>query len=346
MMIPKERGYYFPAEWCNHKATWLSYPHNEVSFPDKINSIYPGYFAFIREIAKKEEVHINVVDETMMNKVLQQIQQFNVPTGNVIIHIHPTNDAWCRDHGPAFLINPSATVDKKIIVNWNYNAWGNKYPFELDNKIPMLIANYYNMPYVNPGIVMEGGSVDFNGDGTVITTSACLLHENRNPQLNQAQIEKYLIDFYGVEQVLWLGEGIDGDDTNGHVDDITRFIANDAVITMVEPDKNDVNHFPLQENLKKLKKMRLVSGKQLDIIEIPMPDPVIYDGQRLPASYANFYFSNEALIVPTYQCANDGVALEILSSVVKDRKIIGIDSTEIIWGLGSFHCLSQQEPGI
>jgi agmatine deiminase len=340
---PAELGYSFPAEWCRHKATWLSYPHNEVSFPGKIHTIYPFYFEFIKQVSKGEWVCINVVDEKMKALVESQLQEYNINQANVKILFHPNNDAWCRDHGPAFLVNPNAE-QKKVIVSWDYNAWGGQYPSELDNQIPDLIGKYYDIPVYHPGIVMEGGSVDFNGKGTVLTTTSCLLHENRNPGLKQTDIEKYLCDFYGVEQVLWLGDGINGDDTNGHVDDMTRFVNEDTVVTAIETNKKDENYKPLNENLAMLKKMRLLNGKQLNIVELPMPDAVVYNDQRLPASYANFYISNAAIVVPTYRCKNDEKAIHILEEQFRDRPVIGIDSTEIIWGLGSWHCLSQQEP--
>jgi agmatine deiminase len=193
---------------------------------------------------------------------------------------------------------------------------------------------------------MEGGSVEFNGKGTILTSSACLLNPNRNPHLNQAQIEQYLYDYYGAEQVLWVSEGIVGDDTDGHIDDTVRFVNEDTVVTVIEENKNDENYKLLQQNLAELKTMRLINGKQLNIIELPMPSPVIYEEQRLPASYANFYISNAAVVVPTYRCAQDDKALRILTSCFPDRKVIGIDSTDVIWGLGSWHCLSQQEPEI
>ena len=340
---PRSLGYRFPAEWEAHKSTWLSYPHNEASWPGKIEPIFPSYNQFIKEISKGELVNINVIDQKMIDTVSQQLRSNGTEMANVKLHLHKTNDAWCRDHGPAFLVNQN-TKNRKAIVNWEYNAWGGKYPCELDNQIPTLIAKDLNLPTFNPGIIMEGGSVDFNGKGTLLTTTACLLNENRNPKLSQSQIEQYLMDYYGVEQVLWLGEGIDGDDTNGHVDDITRFVNEDTVVTVVEANKNDANHKPLLENLNTLKKMRLLNGKQLNIIELPMPDEVIWDDQRLPASYANFYTCNAAVIVPIFQCKKDQIALDILSKCFTDRPVIGIDSTDIIWGLGSFHCLSQQEP--
>jgi agmatine deiminase len=342
-ITPRSLGYRFPAEWEQHASTWLSYPHNEASWPDKIDPIFPHYNQFIKEISKGEIVNINVVDKMMLQIVRQQLIENGTDITNIRFHLFPTNDAWCRDHGPAFLVNRDAK-DKKVIVNWGYNAWGGKYPHDLDNKIPNLIAKELKVPTYNPGIIMEGGSVDFNGKGTLITTTACLTHENRNPLLSQSQIEKYLIEYYGVEQVLWLGDGIEGDDTNGHVDDITRFVNEDTVVTVVEPNKDDANHKPLLDNLNALKTMRLINGKQLNIVELPMPDEVNWDDQRLPASYANFYACNAAVIVPTFQCDNDRIALDILGQCFTDRPVIGIDSTDIIWGLGSFHCLSQQEP--
>lgn len=345
MNPPAKVGYIFPAEWAKHTATWLSWPHKEESWPGKIGMIYNRYAEFVKELAKGELVRINVVDETMRAFAVEQLTSVRADLTKIEFYDFPTNDAWCRDHGPAFLINPE--TKQKVIVDWGYNAWGDKYPpYDLDDVIPTKIAQHFGLPVYHPGIVMEGGSVDFNGKGTVLTTTACLLNKNRNPHLNQEQIEGYLHNYYGVEQILWLGDGIVGDDTDGHIDDITRFVNEDTVVTVVEENKADENHHILQENLDTLKTMRLLNGKQLNIVELPMPDPVYYDGQRLPASYANFYIANAAVIVPTYRCDNDIKALDILTQCFPDRKVIGIDSTDIIWGLGSFHCLSQQEPAI
>ncbi|HEY5823837.1 MAG TPA: agmatine deiminase family protein [Cyclobacteriaceae bacterium] len=344
-MTPKQQGYFFPAEFAPHTATWLSWPHKEASWPGKIETIYPRYVEFIKRVAEGEKVNINVVNEAMKQKALRHVTEAGADLNNVQFFIHPTNDAWCRDHGPAFLINP--LEKKKMIVDWGYNAWGGKYPpFDLDDVIPTLIAKHYNIPVVNPGIVMEGGSVEFNGKGTLLTTRACLLNPNRNPELNQKQIEEYLVNYYGVNHILWLGDGIIGDDTDGHIDDLTRFVNEDTVVTIVEENKKDENYKILQDNLKELKSLRLENGKQLNIVELPMPSPVVYEDQRLPASYANFYISNKYVVVPTFQDKNDGRALNILQGCFKDRSIIGIDSTDIIWGLGSFHCLSQQEPAV
>ncbi len=342
---PKQLGYYFPAEFAKHEATWLSWPHKEASWPGKINTIFPYYAQFIKEVTKGERVCINVNDEAMKNFAITHLQKATVDLSKVAFFFHPTNDAWCRDHGPAFLINPAIKENKKVIVDWNYNAWGNKYPpYDLDDVIPTLIGKHFNIPVYHPGIVMEGGSVEFNGKGTILTSTACLLNANRNPHLNQQQIEEYLCNYYGAEQILWIHEGIAGDDTDGHIDDTVRFVNEDTVLTVAEENKNDDNYHLLQQNLKQLQQMRLLNGKQLNIIELPMPDAIIYDNQRLPASYANFYIANHAVIVPIFNCAKDDKALQIIQSCFTDRKVIGINSIDIIWGLGSFHCLSQQEP--
>ena len=342
---PKQSGFHFPAEWAKHTATWLSWPHKEESWPGKIGLIYPKYCEFIKVLTEGELVRINVGDEQMMAFAKQQLTAAGVDLTRVEFFDFQTNDAWCRDHGPAFLINPE--TKQKAIVDWGYNAWGGKYPpFDLDDVIPTKIGERLGLPVYHPRIVMEGGSVDFNGKGTVLTSTACLLNKNRNPHLNQQQIEGYLQNYYGVEQVLWLNDGIIGDDTDGHIDDIARFVNEDTVVTVVEENKHDENYHILQENLQTLKTMRLLNGKQLNIVELPMPDEVIYQGQRLPASYANFYIANSAVIVPTYRSKKDEKVLDILQGCFPDRKIVGIDSTDIIWGLGSFHCLSQQEPEV
>ncbi len=343
--FPATDGFYFPAEWHKHTATWLSWPHKGESWPGKIDLIYPKYCEFIKVLTEGELVRINLVDEQMTAVAKQQLLAAGVHLDKVEFFQFPTNDAWCRDHGPAFLINPAKK--QKVIVDWDYNAWGNKYPpYDLDDVIPTKIAERLGLPVYHPGIVMEGGSVDFNGKGTLITSTACLLNKNRNPQLSQQQIEGYLRNYYGVEQVLWVNEGIIGDDTDGHIDDTVRFVNEDTVVTVVEANKNDENYEILQENLQALKSMRLLNGKQLNIIELPMPEPIFYQDQRLPASYANFYIANAAVIMPTFRGVNDQKALDILQLCFPDRKVVGIDSTDIIWGLGSFHCLSQQEPEV
>lgn len=341
---PKSLGYRFPAEWEEHEATWLSWPHNENSWPDKIEKIYPAYSEFIKILSQDEFVRINVKDEEMRKFAQDCIMQAGADLENIEFYFHETNDAWCRDHGPAFIINKNAE-DPKAIIDWGYNAWGEKYPpYDLDDVIPTKIAKEFNLPVFYPNIVMEGGSVEFNGAGTILTSKSCLLNKNRNPHLNQEQIEQILKDFYGAEQILWVDDGIVGDDTDGHIDDTVRFVNENTVLTVVEENTEDENYEILQHNLRQLKEMQLPDGTPLNIVELPMPDPVIWEGQRLPASYANFYISNKHVIVPTFRCEKDSIAIEIIQEHFPGRKVIGIDSTEIIWGLGSFHCLSQQEP--
>lgn len=337
-------GYHFPAEFSPHESTWLSWPHKEESWPGKIETIFPIYAQFVKLLAEGEKVNINVADDVMKQKAIAYLQKANADLSKIHFHFHPTNDAWCRDHGPAFLINKNAD-QKKVIVDWGYNAWGNKYPpFDLDDVIPTRVGEKLKLPVYHPGIVMEGGSVEFNGLGDLLTTTACLLNKNRNPHLNQKQIEEFLINFYGVSNILWLGDGIVGDDTDGHIDDLTRFVDQDTVVTVIEDNKSDENYIPLMDNIKTLKKLRLSNGKPLNIIELPMPTPFYCEGQRLPASYANFYISNKYVITPTFGDKHDDKALSILQSCFKERTVIGLDSSDIIWGLGSFHCLSQQEP--
>ena len=342
---PRKAGYRFPAEWAKHEATWLSWPHKEASWPGKIETIYAPYCEFIKIVAEGEKVRININDEETKVFAIAELEKVGADLSQIEFYMQPTNDAWCRDHGPAFLLNEAA--DQKAVVDWGYNAWGGKYPpFDLDDVIPTKIAERFNLPLYLPEIVMEGGSVEFNGAGTILTTTACLLNENRNPHLKKEEIEEYLREFYGAEQVLWLGDGIVGDDTDGHIDDITRFVNEDTVLTVVESNPLDENYILLQENLETLKGMRLLNGKPLNIIKLPMPSPVIHEDTRLPASYANFYIANAAVIVPTFRDVNDEKALKIIQDAFPDRKVVGIDSTDIIWGLGSFHCLSQQEPAL
>jgi agmatine deiminase len=343
-LTPAAAGYFFPAEFAPHVATWLSWPHNPDTWPGKIHTIYPSYAEFVRVLTLGEAVHINVADAAMEAVARETLALAGADLARVRFFHHPTNDAWCRDHGPAFLVKPGAEIPK-VIVDWGHNAWGGKYPpFDLDDVIPTRIAQAYGIPVYHPGIIMEGGSVDFNGTGTLITSTSCLLNPNRNPHLNRRQIEQYLVDFYGVNHILWVDEGIVGDDTDGHIDDTVRFFNEDSVITVIEHSKQDDNYALLQRNLKQLQAMHLADGRKLNIVELPMPDALYYEGQRLPCSYANFYISNRHVIVPTFQCDRDGEALEIIAQCFPDREVVGIDSTDIIWGLGSFHCLSQQEP--
>ncbi|MGV3599592.1 MAG: agmatine deiminase family protein [Dyadobacter fermentans] len=343
---PRELGFTFPAEWAPHRATWLTFPHNDASWQgDKLAKMRPQYLAFIKAISQGENVGIIANDEALKQFIIGELDQTGVDLHKIEFIVKPTNDAWCRDHGPSFVKNPK--TGEKMIVDWGHNAWGGKYPpYDDDNRTPRAVAEYLNLPVVNPGIIMEGGSVEFNGAGTILTSESCLLNLNRNPHLNQAQIEQHLFDYYGVEQILWVEGGIEGDDTDGHIDDTTRFVNEDTVVACVESNPADDNYKMLQTNLGMLKKMRLVSGKQLNIIELPMPKAVVIDGFRTPGSYANFLICNAGVIVPVFNNPHDQVAIDILERAFPGRKIIPLLATEIIWGQGSFHCLSQQEPAV
>ena len=342
---PRQLGFYFPPEWARHASTWLSWIHKEESWPGKLEAAYPAYCEFIGKLSFHELVNINVAGPEMEAAAKQRLKSFDINWNHIRFHHFPSNDAWCRDHGPAFLLHKSEK-GKRAIVDWDYNAWGGKYPpFDLDDVIPTRVGELLQLPVFYPGIVMEGGSVEFNGACTLLTTSACLLNENRNPDLNREQIEWYLKEYYHVDQILWLEEGIAGDDTDGHIDDIARFVKPDTVLAVTEKDPEDENYTILQDNLERLKRFTLINGKALNVVELPMPQPVVWEDQRLPASYANFYIGNGAVYVPTFRDAkNDPLALQTIQKCFPDRKIYGIDSTDLIWGLGSFHCLSQQEP--
>lgn len=340
-MTLRESGFRFPAEWEKHTGTWLSFPHNEESWGREMMPVmHKHYMEFVKAISQGERVYINVNDERMRNYVEGLMMQHGVDGSKVTLPLFATNDCWCRDHGGAFVKNDAGDV---MVVDWGFNAWGDKYPSELDNQIPQKMAGLLGLPFVSPGIIMEGGSVEFNGCGSVLTTESCLLNKNRNPHLKREQIVEYLSNYYGVGNVIWLGEGIVGDDTDGHIDDLTRFVNADTVVTAVEGNKSDINYKALKVNLDLLAKARLESGKQLNIVEIPMPTgQYTSDGYRLPASYCNFYIANDAIIVPIFRCKEDDKAVGILESLFKDRKVIEIEANEIVHGLGTLHCMSQQ----
>lgn len=343
---PAALGYSFPPEWHPHKATWFSWPRPEgISFPDKYHTVPANLAAIIREITPREEVHINVPNGNWKQIVREQLRANKCPTTNVFFHHIKTNECWCRDHGPAFVLRKYRGKTAAAIVDWGFNAWGGKYPpYDDDDAVPTRIAAEFGLSVAYPKIVMEGGAVDFNGAGTVLTTESCLLNKNRNPGLSKKRIEQYLKDYYGQTQVLWLGEGIVGDDTDGHVDDLARFINADIIVAAVEDDPRDENYKILQENMRRLKMLKDAAGRAFNIVQIPMPGVVEYDGQRLPATYVNFYFVNGALLVPTYRHKNDKLALATLQKHLPRRKVIGVDCTELIWGLGAIHCLTQQQP--
>jgi agmatine deiminase len=346
MSTPAQLGYRMPAEWEPHAGTWFTWPRPEgISFPGKYEPVPDVYAELIRHLVQVEEVNVNVWNAEKDAWVRGLLAERRVPMERVKIHHFPAYEPWCRDHGPIFLVRENGGRRERAIVDWGYNAWGGKYPpFDLDDAVPQHVARLRGLPLFSPGIVMEGGALEVNGRGTVLTTESCLLNPNRNPHLSKAQIEQYLRDFLGVTNVLWLGDGIVGDDTDGHVDDFTRFVNPTTVVTVVEDDRADENYTLLRENLARLRTMKDQDGTPLRVVELPMPGVVEHDGQRLPASYANFYIANKMVLVPTYRHVNDKRALEILQREFPDRRVIGIDSMELIWGLGSFHCISQQEP--
>lgn len=346
MSTPVQLGYRMPAEWEPHAGTWFTWPRREgISFPDKYDTVPPVYAELIKYLVQVEDVHVNVWHAEMEAWVRGLLEKEKTPLARVHFHHFPAYEPWCRDHGPIFLVREQNGKRERAVVDWGYNAWGNKYPpFDLDDAVPQHVAKLRGLPLFSPGIVMEGGSIEVNGCGTLLTTEACLLNPNRNPHLNKSEIEQHLKDYLGVTNILWLADGIVGDDTDGHIDDLTRFVSPNTVVTVVEEDPTDENYKLLQENLERLRTMKDETGRPLRVVELPMPGRVEHDGQRLPASYANFYIANGIVLVPTYRHANDKRALEILQREFQDRRVIGVDSTELIWGLGSFHCISQQEP--
>ncbi|MGO8696422.1 MAG: agmatine/peptidylarginine deiminase [Limisphaerales bacterium] len=335
-----------PAEWEPHAATWLTWPRPDgISFPGKYDPVPPVYADVIRHLVKVEDVNINVWDDDVEETARRLLRAQAVPLERVHFHPFPSYEPWCRDHGPVFLVRDSPPRRDRAIVDWAYNAWGGKYPpYDLDDAIPQHVARLRQLPLFSPSMILEGGSIEVNGRGTVLTTTSCLLNRNRNPNLDKAQIEQNLMDYLGAHQVLWLGDGIIGDDTDGHIDDLARFVNPSTIVTTVEEDPADENYPILQENLQKLRAFRDANAQPFRIVELPMPGLVEHQGQRLPATYANFYIANGLVLVPTYRHKNDRVALEILRREFPQREVAGIDSTELIWGLGSFHCITQQEP--
>ena len=334
-----------PAEWEPHRATWFTWPRPDgISFPGRFDVVPPVLADLFRQLLAVEEVHLNVWNLEMEQQVRASLQPLGVAVDQLQFHHFPSYEPWCRDHGPIFVVRERNGIRDRAVIDWAYNAWGGKYPpFDLDDAVPQHIAALRKLPLYSPGMILEGGSIDVNGQGALLTTEACLLNPNRNPQLDRAQIESHLESFLGVTNVLWLGDGIAGDDTDGHVDDLSRFVSPTTIVTVVEQDPQDENFSRLQENLKRLRSFR-INGQPFRVVELPMPGRVEWESQRLPASYANFYIANQRVLVPTYRHPNDAKAIAILQREFPDRRVIGIDSTDLIWGLGSFHCLTQQEP--
>jgi agmatine deiminase len=334
-----------PAEWEPHEATWISWPHpTSKSFPGTYDRVIPTFVAMAGAIAESEILRINVLGIDEENSVRELLRA--VPPENLQFFHIPTDEPWCRDHGAIFLRRKESP--QLAALDFGFNAWGYKLsPFEEDDEAAALMAAAAGVPaFSNRNFVLEGGSIDVNGAGCVLTTESCLLNPNRNPGLTREKIEQNLRNFLGVSKVLWLGDGIEGDDTDGHVDDITRFVNAHTVVTAIEENKDDPNYEPLQINLERLREMTLADGSPLHVRTIPMPPKIMRNGQRLPASYANFYITNTSVLLPVYKDAADAWAESVLKELFPTRKIVPIDCRELIWGLGAFHCLTQQQPAI
>jgi agmatine deiminase len=335
---PNALGYRMPAEWEPHAATWLSWPRNKKSWPGHFEPI-PGVWAELAAtLAQSEPVHICAGGDDVMAEARRLVGHL----ANVTLHDIPTNDAWMRDHGPMFLVGPRGA--EPAMVDWNYNAWGGKYPpFDHDDAVPRLINKGLRFLRFEPGIVLEGGAVDFNGRGSVLTTEQCLLNENRNSHLGRADMERYLLDYCAARNVVWLGEGIVGDDTDGHIDELARFVNPRTVVCVVEQDPRDENYAPLQDNLRRLQLAKDEEGRSLEVVPLPMPAALFCDDQRLPASYCNFYIANKVVVAAQFDCPADAIVLDTLTKLFPDRRVVGQRAVELVWGLGAFHCITQQQ---
>jgi agmatine deiminase len=330
-----------PPEWAPHAATWLSWPHNRDTWPGCFEPVEPAMVEVVRALAATELVRINVLDADHRDHVTRLLSG-NVDMRQIQLHVVATNDAWIRDHGAIFVVSESG--ESLLAIDYEYNAWGAKYPpYDLDRTVARQMAAILGVPVFAPGIVLEGGSIDVNGEGALLTTEQCLLNPNRNSELAREDIEQNLRATLGVREIVWLGDGIEGDDTDGHVDDLTRFVSPDTVVTVTEPNKADPNHAPLLANRRYLDEAR-VAGRRLNVVELPMPDALFNDGQRLPASYANFYVANDRVLVPVFASPQDQAACAILADCFPKRRVIPIDSRALVAGLGALHCLTQQVP--
>ncbi len=347
-MIPTYR---MPAEWEKQRAVWLSWPHSHADWPGKFAPV-PWVFAeMIRHFTTEVTVGLLVKDAKTRAQAMEMLNRAGVTLSRVEFLEVPTNRGWMRDCGPIFVERTEGKKREKIALDFRFNAWAKYNNWKKDNVVPQHVAQHLSVPLVQPRhkgkhVVLEGGSIDVNGKGVLITTEECLQSniQCRNPGFARADYESVFAQYLGIEQVIWLDKGIVGDDTHGHVDDITRFVNPTTILTVRERDTKDDNHALLEENLKRLKKARDVKGKPFDVIELPMPKPLVFEGQRLPASYANFLIANNIVLVPTFNDANDRVALNIISEAMPKHTVVGIHAVDLVWGLGTIHCLTQQEP--
>jgi len=343
---PASQRYRWPAEWEGHAATWLSWPHNLDTWPGHFAPVPAVFVAIVRALHEHELVRINVGSAELEEAARRLLWAAGVAVERSV-HFHriATNDAWVRDHGGMVLVRERAGRRERAIVDFEFDSWGRKYgPWDLDNAVPGEMARALGLPLFRAGVVLEGGSIEGNGAGTVLTTESCLLNPNRGPGRTRERMERLLAETLGARNVLWLGEGIAGDDTDGHVDDLARFVDAGTVVTALEDDPADPNFAPLRANLDRLRAMRDQHGKPLAIATLPMPPPLLVEGQRCPASYANFYLANGVALVPTFGAASDSRALAVMRELLPGREIVGIPCGDLVYGLGAIHCVTQQEP--
>ena len=327
-----------PAEWEPHEATWLAWPHERTDWPGKFAPIPWIYGDIVRRLARVEKVRILVKDAALEKTARRVLAKCDVNLDNVQFYRHPTNRSWTRDYCPIFVRNPRGEV---AITNWIFNGWAKYDNWKHDNKVPSFLAKRLKLREYDPGIVLEGGSIDVNGAGLLLSTEECLLSETvqiRNPGLTREKLEQYFADYLGITRTIWLKNGIAGDDTHGHIDDLARFVDENTVVTVVEEDRDEANYEPLQENL------ALLERTGLRVVTLPMPKPVYFDEQRLPASYANFYIANQLVLVPTFNDPHDRVALNVLAALFPDREVTGIYCGDLVLGLGTLHCMTMQQP--
>lgn len=338
----------FPAEWEKQQGIVLCFPHNGKDWPGKYEAVQWAFVEFIKKVAAHEIVFLVVADESLKTKVNDMLERAHVDLKNVTYIIHKTNRSWMRDSGPIVVKNG----DKREALNFNFNGWAKYKNYQLDKFVPAKVAEVLDIPvtqvvYKGKPVIVEGGAIDVNGRGTLLTSEECLMHPSiqvRNPGFTKEDYEAVFKEYLGVTNVIWLGDGIEGDDTHGHIDDLCRFVNEDTIVTIVETDSEDSNYKPLQDNLKRLQNAKLENGKSPVIVALPMPKRVDFEDLRLPASYANFLILNNCVLVPTFNDSNDRVALNILSECFPDREVIGISCVDFIWGFGTLHCLSQQIP--
>jgi len=333
-----------PAEWEPHRATWLAWPHNRETWPDQLEIVKDVWAQMVNAISPRERVCLLVNDEPAQAEAEKRLKSVGAVMEQVSFHRIPTVDVWVRDYGPTFVTKGEGEA-RLAFNDWIFDGWGGKYEsHRKDDGVAKTMARLLGVPVFEHPIILEGGSIDVNGRGACLTTEQCLLNPNRNPRLGRSAIEGVLGDSLGVDHFIWLGRGIVGDDTDGHVDDIARFVDPTTVVCAVEDDVRDENYVPLRENYERLQGARDQDGRKLDVFSLPMPGKVFYEGARLPASYANFYIANGLVLVPTYNHPNDSLALGILGELFPDRTVLGIPCASVVIGLGAIHCVTQQEP--